>query len=152
MKIYMKLSAVFFMIFFVYGMVSGQSEEEEFSRNDAIELVMSKISPPAHHEGPVSIFIHDEKLLPGDEVEPFINSSHQKITIGNPSWLAWIDDYPTAGFAHPTRVVIINQQTGEYDIHHFQWWPYLNGINLFMSDSARNNSNIMIYSDLNIIR
>ena len=146
----------FFMVFFLHTsfcmVLNAQNPGEEFTRNDAIELVMTKISPPAHHDGPVSIFVHDEKLQPGDVIEPFFSKDDIRINIQAPSWLAWIDDHPTAGFAHPTRLVIINQQTGEYDIHHFQWWPLLNGTNLFMSDSARNNRNIMIYSDLNIIR
>lgn len=130
----------------------AQIENPPMTRDQAIELILRKICPPAQHEGPVSIFLHSTLVNPGDIIRPFSNESSKIIHVQSPSWFSWIDDHPTAHFAHPTRVVLIDIQTGKWTVTHYQWWPELNGKNIFMSDAVRNNPEINIYSDLNTVK
>ena len=119
---------------------------QNFTREDAIKKAIFEIIVPPNLDHPVTAFITKLPLQPGDIVKPFLDGKEK--VISRPTWFVWINDNPESFFAHKTRYLFINAESGQHEVSIEEWWPELNGESLFMSDEERLDLNLIIYSDL----
>lgn len=85
------------------------------SRNDAENLLLSSI---VHDRiGQVDVYLYDE-LMPLNE--NVACAGYSVLTPYNSNWVAFIDEAPAFGWAHPCTYVFINSETGQYQLHQDQ--------------------------------
>ena len=73
------------------------------------------------------VFVHSKMLTEGDKLSDGANKT--PIEIEGETTLIWVDLMPEARFAHPTEYILISGEGTR--IVKGQWWPHLNGKNLF---------------------
>lgn len=89
-----------------------------------------------------------EPLKAGDVVTPSVfEHGHEHIVEPNRTvWFYWINDCPYAMFAHDTRYVLIDAETGEYEVFHESWPPVLNGIEMWPTSEEFWDRTYWVYS------
>ncbi len=95
---------------------------------DAIEILVKQIIPPAAAETRISAFMLSEPLQAGDTVS---SESGNSYSITTRTWFIFIDDNPQAFYAHATRYVFMDAQTGSYNIVNESWPPEINGYSMW---------------------
>ncbi len=103
----------------------GLVMSETITREEAIEIVVEEVIAPATLDHDVMAFLTAEPLAAGDRIAP-LGFPRQTETLASPAWFAWIDDEPDAEFAHPTRFVFIDAETGAHRVFEKEWSPVLN--------------------------
>jgi hypothetical protein len=73
------------------------------------------------------VFVHSEILTEGDKLSDGANKT--PIEIKGETTLIWVDLMPEARFAHPTEYILVSGEGTR--IVKGQWWPHLNGKDLF---------------------
>ena len=73
------------------------------------------------------VFVHSEILTERDKLSDGANKT--PIEIKGETTLIWVDLMPEARFAHPTEYILISGEGTR--IVQGQWWPHLNGKDLF---------------------
>lgn len=126
-----------------------QGEPHAVSRQEAADIVVRRLVDPATLDRPVVAWLTREPLSPGAEVWPF-DVPEETTTVERPTWFAWIDDHPQAFFAHPTRFVFIDAESGAVEVKQARWWPVLDGESLFMSREERTDLELIVYSELHL--
>jgi len=142
MKFFFLLPAAVFL--FNSHLLSGQNNP--LTREDATRILLNEIIVPATLNQTLTAFLVKEPLQPGDQVESFMGAPLR--VIAAPAWFAWLNDDPEGFFAHDTRFVFIDVQSGKVDIVKSEWWPVLNGEALFMSEEEMRDLDLIIYSDM----
>jgi hypothetical protein len=119
------------------------------TRDDVVALVIRDLINPKTLDHHVIAFLDDEPLASGDTVTVFYDEGGTYV-MDKPTWFVWIDDHPQAEFAHETRYVFVDAQTGDIDIHIEQWWPQLNGKVLWAEQEDMENPIHVIYSTVHL--
>ncbi|MBU7037092.1 MAG: hypothetical protein HXS52_04120 [Theionarchaea archaeon] len=57
-------------------------------------------------------------------------------TLNEETWFFWMDDRPSAKFAHPTRFIFYGIATGACNVYSEKWWPVLNGAPLWVDSTS----------------
>ncbi|MBN2031571.1 hypothetical protein JW824_15170 [bacterium] len=142
---------ILFIFIFTINMKFGfsQQETEILTRQEAINLIVNEIVQPFTLDHHVMVFLGTEMIQPGRTIWPYFDEQDSQ-TITKPTWFAWINDYPDAYFAHDTRYIFIDANTGEYEVRTAQWWPVLDGESLWMTDEEWLDELLVIYSNINI--
>jgi hypothetical protein len=65
-------------------------------------------------------------------------------TLEEESWFFWVDDFPYAKYAHPTRFIFFGIQTKSTTIYQEAWWPVLNGRPLWISSDYWDSTNWVV--------
>jgi len=142
----MKISFLLLItVFLCYSPLLSQ-QSNPLTREDATRVLLNEIIVPATLNQTLTAFLVKEPLQPGDRVESFMGAPMK--VIAAPTWFAWLNDDPEGFFAHDTRFVFIDVQSGKVDIAKSEWWPVLNGEPLFMSDEEMTDLDLIIYSDM----
>jgi PKD repeat protein len=113
---------------------------------DAIEILVKEIIPPAADNSRISAFMPSEPLQAGDIVS---SESGAEYTMATRTWFIFIDDNPAAFYAHPTRYVLIDAQTGTYQVYNDDWPPEINGYSMWDAQLGRGHL-IELWSVLDI--
>jgi hypothetical protein len=91
----------------------------------------------------VVAFLWPTMLTPADEIAPYLSLDGEPpfpYDRDEPCWFFWIDEYPSAKFAHPCRFIFVGVQTGNITVYHETWWPVLNGQSLWMFSDYWNST------------
>jgi hypothetical protein len=112
----------------------------------AIDILVTEIIPPAADDGRISAFMPSQPLVKGDVVTSEDGTAYPPINQN--TWFIFIDDSPQAFYAHPARYVLINAQTGEYDIYDESWPPLINNSSLWDTASVGRGHLIELWSVL----
>lgn len=130
----------------------GTPAKDPFSQDEAAELVLQNVVKPDELDHPVIVFAWPVILQAGDKIDgyrlPEMEESGAIRDISDETWFFWIDDAPAAKFAHPTRFVFINQETGELDVIEDLWWPLLNGEGLWVETKDYWNEDNWAFTNL----
>ncbi len=115
----------------------GGGDDEPLTREAAIDLLLEQVVQPDSLEAPLIAFSLDAPLAAGSEVAPYapvdLPADVTELpflvprTLERDAWFFWVDDEPFAQFAHPTRYVFIDAQTGAVEVQEEAWWPYIDG-------------------------
>jgi hypothetical protein len=97
-------------------------------------------NPSAH---PPIVHIHPDLLTAKDRLT--FGPRSKEIPLKSPTLLLWIDLRPRARFAHPTQIVLISAEGAR--VEKGDWWPTLNGQDLFREDMIRKVSSPMVLSE-----
>lgn len=111
----------------------------------AIDILVTEIIPPAADDARISAFMPSQPLEKGDVVTTEDGTSHP---IDASTWFIFIDDSPQAFYAHPTRYVFIDAQTGSYDISNESWPPLINNDSMWDTASVGRGHLIELWSVL----
>ncbi|MFQ5446687.1 MAG: hypothetical protein ACE5FF_07125 [Saprospiraceae bacterium] len=142
----MKLPVFAFLAVFLFNAQLHAQQNNPLTREDATRILLNEIIVPATLNQTLTAFLVKEPLQPGDRVESFMGAPLR--VIAAPVWFAWLNDDPEGFFAHDTRFVFIDVQSGKVDIVKSEWWPVLNGEALFMSEEDMKDLDLIIYSDM----
>jgi hypothetical protein len=124
----------------------SQSNQQPLTREDATRILLNEIIVPATLNQTLTAYLVKDPLQPGNRVESFMGAPSRVISA--PTWFAWLNDNPEGFFAHTTRFVFIDVQSGNIDIVKSEWWPVLNGESLYTSEEEMKDLELIIYSDL----
>lgn len=113
-------------------------------KEDAEAFVLEKIIP-AVSDGDVIAYQWPETFKPGDIVSN--GEGEFSYTATGNTFVLWIDEYPGALFAHPTKTILIDSETGNFTIKETQWWPTVNGVGLWGLQSERDKIETQIHSE-----
>ena len=95
------------------------------TREEAIEIIMSEVIIPDSLKHDIIAFLGRVPLKPGDKVKQD-DADSMVIDIDKPTWFAWVYDNPQSFFWNPTRYVMINAISGEFEILIRGWPPLIN--------------------------
>jgi len=115
-------------------------------KDDAIAILVSKIIKPADSADGISAYMLSQPLQNGDVVT---SESGNQYPINTNTWFIFIDDEPLAFFAHGTRYVFIDAQTGSYNISNETWPPRINNFSMWDTQNLGRGHIIELYSILN---
>ncbi len=108
---------------------------------EADQIVIDEVVQPATEDQRLLLFRHPDLLREGDRVLPGIRflpdgsvADLGGLTAAAISYFYWIDDAPGARFAHDTRFVLVDAVSGDVTTADEQWWPELNGVDLFTDE------------------
>lgn len=73
------------------------------------------------------------------------NGKSDPETLQNDTWLAFIDNYPSAGWNHPTQFVLIDADTLEYEVRYEDSWPVVNNYSLWSHEQMRAQTEFWAY-------
>ena len=79
-----------------------------------------------------------------------MDQPERMIPIDRPTWFCWINDQPQEFFAHDTRYLFIDAETGDSQVFQQNWWPEVNGADMFVSDADWLTTTTMIYSTVHV--
>jgi peptide/nickel transport system substrate-binding protein len=116
------------------------------AREDQI-LIEQVINPPNLTTDLIA-FRWPEPLVSGDVITPCVQEKGEEYSVLTPKWFYWIDDCPYAMFAHDTRYVFIDDETGEYEVIGEGWPPSLNGQEMWSTPEEFWDPNNWVYSTL----
>lgn len=102
-------------LFVMFLLISTSLCFAVLSKNDAENLLLSSI---VHDRiGQVDVYLYDE-LMPLNE--NVACTGFTVLTPYNSNWVAFIDEAPAFGWAHPCTYVFINCETGQFQLHQDQ--------------------------------
>ena len=111
----------------------------------AIDILVGEIIPPAADDSRISAFMPSQPLEKGDVVTSEDGTNYP---IDQNTWFIFIDDSPQAFYAHPTRYVFIDAQSGSYDISNESWPPLINNFSMWDTASVGRGHLIELWSVL----
>lgn len=110
-------------------------------------LIEEVIDPPSLTTDLIA-YRWPEPLVFGDVISPCIYEPGEEYMVNRTKWFYWINDCPYAMFAHETRYVFIDDETGEYEVVEEVWPPSLNGQEMWPTPEEFWNPNNWVYSTL----
>lgn len=125
--------------------IKVSSPPAEIDKDDAIEILVREIIPPASSNRRVSAFMLSQPLQKGDVVT---SESGEKYPISANTWFIFVDDAPEAFFAHNTRFVFIDARTAAYDVVDESWPPLINNSSMWDARGLNRGYLIELYSIL----
>lgn len=114
----------------------------EITKDEAIEILMSKIMRPSSSTKRISAFMLLQPLQKNDVVS---SESGSESTIKSNTWFVFIDDNPSALYAHGTRYAFIDAKTAAYDIFDEMWSPLINNVSMWDTKNLSRGYLIEIY-------
>jgi hypothetical protein len=99
------------------------------SRDDAIATVTTTIIDPHPLKDILYGYAFQDPVPPGTGIGQLSFDSFDSLgTAADSSWFFWLDFAPLASYAHPTRMVLVNAETGAIDLDvDTMWWPLIDG-------------------------
>ena len=98
------------------------------SKDQAIAILVSEIIEPATEYRGISAFMLSGPLEEGDVVT---SESGEDYPVDKTTWFVFIDDEPSAFFAHDCRYVFIDGRTGSYEVIPETWPPEINSLSMW---------------------
>ena len=93
-------------------------EDTKISQNLACKIVQQRVLYNILDD--VDVFVSKDIIKPNTTIACLHNTDQSPKF---DSWLLFIDDFPSANWAHPCRFVYVNTIGGEYEIHESTWPP-----------------------------
>jgi len=115
------------------------------------EVVIEDVIVPEELDTDVIAFRLSKPLQPGDAITPSVSEpGHEYVPEpGKTVWFYWINDCPYAGYAHETRYVFVEEETGDCEVFVEEWPPMLNGDVLWEDPEEYWNPQNWAYSTAN---
>lgn len=137
----------FIQIGFLYllGLFSSTEMYSQLTFQEARDTVISDVIMFSTDTQLVA-FGYPNLLVLGDTVWSSDDDS-SAMAITDSTWFFWVDDYKAAFFAHPTRFVYVDRQTGTIEVKNWNWWPMINRVPIWSTNSERFNSTDNIYGN-----
>lgn len=129
--------------------IRGQQTNAPLTRAEAIQLIVNEVIRPKTLDHHLIAWMGHAPLDAGDTVSVFMDFG-STYGIPGPMWFAWLDDEPQAEFAHDTRYVFVDAQTGAIGVHLETWWPELNGQSLWVSQAAVEQATEVFFSTMHV--
>lgn len=97
------------------------------------EILIEEVIVPENLTTDLIALKWPEPLQTGDVITPSVFASGLEYVVepNRTVWFYWINDCPYAMFAHDTRYVFIDAETGECEVVVEKWPPALNGMELW---------------------
>jgi len=125
---------------------------ELLNKETAARLVQDTVVAPfwerADQRKGLRVLQHDEMLDKGAVIEPAfapLGQPTRRMIAENQSWLFMIDELPGAHFAHPVKLVLVDAKTGEKQELETDWWPKVDNVQLFDTETARTDSKLTTF-------
>ncbi len=125
---------------------------ELLNKETAARLVQDAVVSPlwerADQSKGLRVLQHDEILDKGAVIEPAfapLGEPSSRMVAQNASWLFMIDELPGAHFAHPVKLVLVDATTGEEQELETDWWPKVDNVQLFDTETARTDSKLTTF-------
>ena len=125
---------------------------ELLNKETAARLVQDDVVAPflelADQSKGLRVLQHDEMLDKGAVIEPAfapLGLSTRRMVAENQSWLFMIDELPGAHFAHPVKLVLVDAKTGKKQELETDWWPKVDNVQLFDTETARTDSKLTTF-------
>lgn len=110
------------LIFILLVVLCWFNVNAQFTREQAIEIVATEIvgldSLDIHH-----LYSKYEKMEAGDTLWMYYQDEYYLCPY-NEQWVFFVDDMSNANWAHPSRIIFFNSNTGDYVISPDHWPPY----------------------------
>lgn len=138
MKKYAIIVGGIVIIAFIFFVFINKEKEVKLPDNlISVEEATSAIKEAlSKDEGYYLAYLWPEILKPGDTVKTWDEES-ATTTIKEFSYLAWVDTQPgNAFFAHPTKFIYVNAETGSINEEDKDFWPVVNGESFEGDDST----------------
>ncbi|MBL7149502.1 MAG: hypothetical protein ISS80_05465 [Candidatus Cloacimonetes bacterium] len=91
----------------------------DIDRNTAINLVLNQIISEDNEH--INVYIKNNTVT---NIEGFILHKNKHIETGyNNSWIFFVDDFPSANWCHPCRYIIMDTESGNYNIVDENFYP-----------------------------
>lgn len=136
------LSVALFVLFSQHASALTRQQAETIVSNQVIAvspynatLVAYTYDPP----GP------EDMLMPGETLMPFDETSTN--VIAESTWFFWLDYTPAAWFVHPAAFVLVSDASSAVEVIDVEWWPKVNGTNVFSSFVERTTSPDIFFGD-----
>ena len=133
-------------------LVQTSPTTEVINKETAARLVEDTVVTPflasADQSKGLRVLQHDEMLDKGAVIEPAfapLGEPTRRMVAQNHSWLFMIDELPGAHFAHPVKLVLVDATTGEKQELETDWWPKVDNVQLFETESARTDSKLTTF-------
>jgi len=101
---------------------------------------------------PVIMFQYPELLVAGDMLASYRYDSQEStgymLDVTEDTWLFWVDDFPGARFAHPTRFITVGASSDEVIVTAADWWPVLNDTSLWVEKTDYWDTSNWAFSNL----
>ncbi|HNR57710.1 MAG TPA: C13 family peptidase, partial [Methanothrix sp.] len=125
---------------------------ELLNRETAARLVQDAVVAPlwerADQRQGMRVLQHDEMLAEGAVIEPAfapLGGPARRMVAQNQSWLFMVDELPGAHFAHPVKLVLVDAATGEQQEMETDWWPKVNDVQLFDTETIRTDPKLTTF-------
>ncbi|MBN2736030.1 MAG: hypothetical protein JXR70_03555 [Spirochaetales bacterium] len=86
------------------------------------------------------------------EIAELRDSAIRTLECKNPSWIFFADLDPIAHFGHPVQITLMDGVTGEIMTFKSDWWPKVNGHDIFSTLRERTNTATQIYKVDSILK
>ena len=138
-----------FLILFVFTFSWGQTDQKvRYSREKAGAIVIEKMAESQKAPRGLKVFGFPDLLPAGSRVvpyDPWMKGKKDFMTCKEACWFFWIDDDPQAQFAHDTRYVLVNADSGEIMVKKARWWPVVRGKVMWGETAKRAKGEFMIF-------
>ncbi len=138
--------------FLVYGPPAGTWEVpgDYLAPSLTDQAVIDQVVQPATLDHNALVFRHPVLLQTGQQVLPGFTggAGDGGLTAASASYLYWVDDRPGAQFEHDSRFVLVDAETGAVTVSSEQWWPELDGLDLFTDEAEYWNPARWVFSRL----
>jgi len=144
------------LIFFAFAILIALSscatiprepQAPAIARQQAITIIMEEVIRPNTLDHDILAFLSIDPLKSGDRVNE-ASEDTEAINIDTLTWFAWINDDPTAEFAHTTRYVFVDAMDGAVNVLEREWWPLVNDELIFQTREELKRDVIFISEDL----
>ena len=113
------------------------------SKEDALDLVVNDVVKGEDYY----VYMIDQPLTSGTKVTIPRPEGDYNITLTENTWLFFLDSEPFAPFGHPTRIVLVSQDTAEYKVYDGFYYPIVDGISYWSTLDERLNEDNIVYPE-----
>ncbi|MBU7021204.1 MAG: caspase family protein [Theionarchaea archaeon] len=144
-----KLWALVALVIVILGCL-GQEEQPstEISREEATETVIGQIAKSSEAPYGLRVYGYPDLLPKGSTIVPFAQwtrGEQEFISCDGDCWFFWLDYDPMAHFSHKTLYVLVSASTGEMTIKEAEWWPVVNGKEMWGKFIERASDEFLVY-------
>ena len=128
------------------------AEPEGISLEEATQIVLDEVISSGTLDHELVALAWHHPLSDNDELisfsPDFYEPASAPIQLPANAWFFWLDDAPGARFAHPSRFVVIDRADGAITLQESEWWPVLNGENLWIESEDYWNEESWIFNNI----
>jgi len=122
------------------------------TRAQANAIVLNNVIVGNQYEMELAAYSYDppgpaEFLVAGEIVSVFDDSIN--VAIAADTWLFFLDYKPASWFVHPCAIVLVDDATGAFTVIDVEWFPTINGVDVYASLAERIASPDLFFGDPN---
>jgi hypothetical protein len=124
-------------------------QQVKISRDQAVKMAVERYGRTTETKYGLRMHLYPRLLPGGTRIVPYgdwIMGKQEFIICKSASWFFWLDDDPLAQFAHDTRYLIMDANTGKMEIREAEWWPVVNGEVVWGKTEERDSDATVVYA------